>query len=301
MPESPPLPVAVIGAGPVGLAAAAHLVARGIEPLVFEAGDGPGATVRDWAHVRVFSPGRSTSTPSPPTSSRPRAGSRRPPRRIRPAARSLIATSSRSPSCHSCDAASDYGSRVTAVTRVGIDKLKDAGRDEAPFELIVDRDGREQRVLARAVIDASGTWTKPNPLGAGGVPAAGERAASRSHRLPHPRRARARPRALRRQARDGGRHRPLGVQRARRPGRAPQGRAGHRDRVGGAARGTGRQARRRRRRPAARARRARRDRPPARSTTAPSSWSPASRPAASPSATAASRSATALARWSPTR
>ena len=39
MPESPPLPVAVIGAGPVGLAAAAHLVARGIEPLVFEAGD----------------------------------------------------------------------------------------------------------------------------------------------------------------------------------------------------------------------------------------------------------------------
>ena len=56
MPESPPLPVAVIGAGPVGLAAAAHLVARGIEPLVFEAGDGLGAAVRDWAHVRVFSP-----------------------------------------------------------------------------------------------------------------------------------------------------------------------------------------------------------------------------------------------------
>ena len=56
MPESPPLPVAVIGAGPVGLAAAAHLVARGIEPLVFEAGDGAGAAVRDWAHVRVFSP-----------------------------------------------------------------------------------------------------------------------------------------------------------------------------------------------------------------------------------------------------
>ena len=54
MPESPPLPVAVIGAGPVGLAAAAHLVARGIEPLVFEAGDEVGASVREWAHVRIF-------------------------------------------------------------------------------------------------------------------------------------------------------------------------------------------------------------------------------------------------------
>ncbi|MGZ8634649.1 MAG: FAD-dependent oxidoreductase, partial [Solirubrobacteraceae bacterium] len=51
-----PLPVAVIGAGPVGLAAAAHLLSRGLEPLIFEAGDSVGASVRDWAHVRVFSP-----------------------------------------------------------------------------------------------------------------------------------------------------------------------------------------------------------------------------------------------------
>ena len=51
LPESPPLPVAVIGAGPAGLAAAAHLVARGFEPLVLEAGDGPGAAVHDWAVI----------------------------------------------------------------------------------------------------------------------------------------------------------------------------------------------------------------------------------------------------------
>ena len=176
MPESPPLPVAVIGAGPVGLAAAAHLVARGIEPLVFEAGDGPGATVRDWAHVRVFSPWAFNIDPvaanlleaegwvAPPAEAYPTGGEIADrylePLAALPALRGRIR----------------YGSRVTAVTRVGIDKLKDAGRDEAPFELIVDRDGVEQRVIARAVIDASGTWTKPNPLGAGGVPAAGERA-----------------------------------------------------------------------------------------------------------------------------
>jgi glycine/D-amino acid oxidase-like deaminating enzyme len=47
--------VVVIGAGPVGLAAAAHLVARGIEPLVLEAGPTAGAAVREWGHVRLFS------------------------------------------------------------------------------------------------------------------------------------------------------------------------------------------------------------------------------------------------------
>ena len=52
------LPVAIIGAGPVGLAAAAHLVSRGETPIVLEAGPAVGATVRQWGHVRVFSPWR---------------------------------------------------------------------------------------------------------------------------------------------------------------------------------------------------------------------------------------------------
>ena len=50
------LPVVVIGAGPVGLAAAARLVERGIRPLVLERGMGAGAAVDGWGHVRVFSP-----------------------------------------------------------------------------------------------------------------------------------------------------------------------------------------------------------------------------------------------------
>src|SRR5215218_1041406 len=53
-----PLPVAVIGAGPVGLAAAAHLLAQGEEPLIFEAGSQAGAHVLAWGHVRLFSPWR---------------------------------------------------------------------------------------------------------------------------------------------------------------------------------------------------------------------------------------------------
>src|SRR5258708_22856956 len=50
------LPVVVIGAGPQGWAAAAHLLHQGLEPLVVEAGDGPGAAIAQWAHVRTFSP-----------------------------------------------------------------------------------------------------------------------------------------------------------------------------------------------------------------------------------------------------
>ncbi|MBD3943977.1 FAD-dependent oxidoreductase, partial [Microbacterium sp. NEAU-LLC] len=50
------LPVAIIGAGPIGLAAAAHLVERGIDFLIFEAGDEVAASVRSWGHTRLFSP-----------------------------------------------------------------------------------------------------------------------------------------------------------------------------------------------------------------------------------------------------
>src|SRR6266404_968144 len=52
------LPIAVIGGGPVGLVAAAHLIARGLPVKVYEAGSTVGANVRDWGHVRVFTPWR---------------------------------------------------------------------------------------------------------------------------------------------------------------------------------------------------------------------------------------------------
>src|SRR5687767_8184964 len=48
-------PVVVIGAGPQGLAAAAHLLERGLTPLVLEQGAGPAAAVAEWGHVRLFS------------------------------------------------------------------------------------------------------------------------------------------------------------------------------------------------------------------------------------------------------
>ncbi len=170
------LPVAVIGAGPVGLAAAAQLVARGLTPLVFEAGDTVGASVREWGHVRVFSPWDYNLDPvargllerqgwtAPALDAYP-TGDEIVERYLEPlAAVPAIASGLK------------LRARVVSVTRAGFDKLKDAGREDAPFELSVEEDGGERRYLASAVIDASGTWTRPNPLGAGGVAAAGERA-----------------------------------------------------------------------------------------------------------------------------
>jgi thioredoxin reductase len=170
------LPVAVIGAGPVGLAAAAHLLDRGIEPLIFEASNGVGASVREWGHVRVFSPWEFNIDPvaeqlldgggwtSPDREGYP-TGAEIVERYLEPLA-ALPAIAER---LH-------LSARVVGVGKQGLDKLKDAGRDEAPFELVVEEDGEERRYLARAVIDASGTWTRPNPLGAGGLLAGGERA-----------------------------------------------------------------------------------------------------------------------------
>ena len=171
-----PHPVAVIGAGPVGLAAAAHLLARGLQPLVFEAGDAVGASIREWGHVRIFSPWEYDLDPvavellerhgwTAPDGDGYPTGTDIVERYLEPlAATPEIAAVLR------------LNARVLGVTRAGIDKLKDAGRDEAPFELVVDEAGVETRYVAASVIDASGTWTRPNPLGAGGLPAAGERA-----------------------------------------------------------------------------------------------------------------------------
>jgi thioredoxin reductase len=173
--ERSALPVVVIGAGPVGLAAAAHLLEQGQEPLVFERGSQVGASIRAWGHVRLFSPWQyaidaaaarllDASGWEAPAGDEYPTGGELVERYLEPLA-ALPAISSRL----------RLGHRVVAVTRDGLDKMTSAGRDEAPFLVTVETEGgaREQ-VLAKAVVDASGTWLSPNPLGAAGVPVIGE-------------------------------------------------------------------------------------------------------------------------------
>ncbi|WP_217144917.1 NAD(P)-binding domain-containing protein [Streptomyces sp. AC627_RSS907] len=171
------LPVVVIGAGPAGLAAAAHLVDRGLDPLVLEAGPVPGAAVREWSHVRLFSTWGEVVDPAAEKLLAPTGWTRPDPaaypsggdwaeRYLRPLA----------------DVLGDrvrVGATVTGVSRAGRDRIVDADREAQPFVVqVACADGREERVLARAVIDASGTWATPSPAGGSGLPALGEKAAA---------------------------------------------------------------------------------------------------------------------------
>jgi len=175
--ETNDLPVAIIGAGPIGLAAAAHLLRRGETPLLFEAGPSVGKAVLQWGHVRLFSPWRYLIDREA-AALLETDGWLAPDPEAYPTGRELVEdylaplanTPRMKPHLH-------LQTRVVAVSRQGIDKMKTPGREQAPFVLrLQTASGEEQDVLARAVIDASGTYETPNPLGAHGIPARGERA-----------------------------------------------------------------------------------------------------------------------------
>jgi len=175
------LPVAVIGAGPVGLAAAAHLITRGIPVRVYEAGGAIADHVRDWGHVRLFSPW-SYNIDRAARALLEQNGWQAPKRSRHPTGAELIAEYVQPlADLPAMREAIETAAKVVAVSRLGHDKMKTLGREAAPFTLTIRKpDGSERQDLARAVIDCSGTWAQPNPLGSNGVAVPGEvQAASR--------------------------------------------------------------------------------------------------------------------------
>jgi N-acetylglutamate synthase-like GNAT family acetyltransferase len=174
------LPVAVIGAGPVGLAAAARLIERGLTPLILEAGSTVGAHLADYGHVRLFSPWR-YNIDKAMASMLARSGWTAPPDDALPLAgevvQRVLAPFAALPEVA---AQLQLNTQVHSISRDGFDKVKTTDRDKAPFVICATQDGREVEWRARAVIDASGTWGRPNPLGASGLPALGEHALAAS-------------------------------------------------------------------------------------------------------------------------
>ncbi|SSC21981.1 FAD/NAD(P)-binding domain superfamily protein [Klenkia terrae] len=173
------LPVVVIGAGPVGLAAAAHLLERGLEPLVLEAGDRPGAAVARWGHVRLFSPWE-YDVDAAAARLLERTGWESPAADELPTGAELVADYL-APLAATLELAPRIrtATRVVAVTRVGVDKTRGLGREGRLYLVRTVHEGAVVDLTARAVIDTSGTWGQRNPLGASGLPAVGESAAER--------------------------------------------------------------------------------------------------------------------------
>ena len=169
------LPVAIIGAGPIGLAAAAHLVSRNIPITIFEAGDSIAANLESYRHVQLFSSWtynidstaaklltQESEWDFPQGDVLPTAG-----QVVDQFLLPLSRLPSIAPHLHT-------KARVLAISREGYDKVKTKGRELAPFVLRVLMESGIEEVRASAVIDASGTWSQPNPLGGNGLPALGE-------------------------------------------------------------------------------------------------------------------------------
>jgi hypothetical protein len=158
----------------VGLAAAAHILECGLEPVVLECGPEVGHAIRSWKHVTLFSPWAKNVDGAaerlllkagwnPPDPAQYTTGADLIERYLEPLAHETALS-------HRVRTST----RATGIGRLGIGKLKSDGRETTPFELHYEGKTGAGRLLADAVIDASGVWSSPNPAGASGLPAFGE-------------------------------------------------------------------------------------------------------------------------------
>lgn len=162
--------VLVIGAGPMGIAAAIGAADRGHDVTVLERG-AIGTSLRTWGATRFFSPLHMNVSPR----MRELLGDDMPdPDALLTGAeyanRVLVPLSERAPLADRVKP----GHNVIAIGRRGLTRTDYAGhplRAERPFRVVCEN---EETFEAEVVLDASGGLTVPRPIGPGGLPARGE-------------------------------------------------------------------------------------------------------------------------------
>lgn len=174
--------IAILGAGPIGLEVALALSELGRPFVLFEAGPSVGTHLREWGHVRLFTPW------SMNVSERARracasAGVELPAGAECPTGQQLVeGLLEPVAALPEIEPHVRLSMRVVGIAREGHLKNSEIGtgvRASAPFRLLLRADdGRECVEYAAAVIDCTGTWGQPNAVGSGGIPAPGEGAAA---------------------------------------------------------------------------------------------------------------------------
>ena len=147
------LPIAIIGAGPVGLAAAAHLAERKLPFVVLEAGSGPAHAVQQWRHATFFSPWR-FNVDQAAGRLLEKAGWKSPDPDRDPTGGELIDLYL-NPLSLLPELAPHlrYNATVTAVTRHGMDRVPTKGRGSRPFEVTINHGSGKTRAHSRACRD----------------------------------------------------------------------------------------------------------------------------------------------------
>jgi hypothetical protein len=170
-----PSSIAILGAGPIGLEAALAAVQHGFDVTVYEQSHCVAAHIRDWGHVRMFSPFGMNSSERGRTALRQRG------HRL-PGDDDLLTGD------EFCDAYLEPLSKLpeldgrialrTSVFRIGrTDSLKterigDPSRAAEPFRIVLLNPARV--AAADIVLDCTGTYGRHNWLGRGGIPCPGE-------------------------------------------------------------------------------------------------------------------------------
>lgn len=162
-------PVAILGAGPVGLAAAAHLAIAGESFIVLEKGVDIAENIKSWQHVRLFSPWQ-YNVDKAAKQLLLKSGWTMPEEDVLPTGQE-IREAYLQPLANVPEIKPfiSFNTTVVGISKKNHDKMKSASRGSAPFVLYTEQNGETKRILASAVIDATGTWATPNPVHADNV------------------------------------------------------------------------------------------------------------------------------------